>query len=149
MNKLSNRIKATQRLISLYKESQRLLVLLENTSDDDLLAIKYLTEEIYKVSMKIKETENEQYNRLAKLFERYHLDTNQIEFIFEGYRYWITWSGRAYRKRLEGLDNKAVRISQELFQSMYNAQYGLEGVYRVVCSRSKEEKEKRNDTKKR
>ncbi|MFA5634139.1 MAG: hypothetical protein WC973_03230 [Candidatus Dojkabacteria bacterium] len=59
MNKLSNRIKATQRLISLYKESQRLLVLLENTSDDDVLAIKYLTEEIYKVSMKIKETENE------------------------------------------------------------------------------------------
>jgi len=59
LNKLSNRIKATQRLISLYKESQRLLVLLENTSDDDVLAIKYLTEEIYKVSMKIKETENE------------------------------------------------------------------------------------------
>lgn len=59
LNKLSNRIKATQPLISLYKESQRLLVLLENTSDDDVLAIKYLTEEIYKVSMKIKETENE------------------------------------------------------------------------------------------
>ena len=67
----------------------------------------------------------EQYSRLTKLFDRYHSERNQIEFKWAGYHYWMTWSGRCYRRKIEGVGNNAVRISNQLFMNKYFEHFNI------------------------